>query len=85
MSHDVCYIVFETNMSSAPNTFPVLAFSDHVKKHGEKFGKRKLEKVFSENINIRDLKPTLSYYPFSTNDDIHDIAAYVLRAVVSLV
>ena len=85
MSHDVCYVMFETNMNSAPNTFPVLTFSDHVKKHGEKFGQHDLETVFSQAIHIGNLQPTLSYYPFSANDDMYDITAYVLRAVVSLV
>lgn len=84
-SHDVCYMMFENNMSSAPNMFPTLSFSDHVKKHGKEFGQRDLGTAFSEDIYIGNRKPTLSYYPFSTNDDMHDIAAYVLRAVVSLV
>ena len=62
------------------DAFPILTFSDYVKKYGKQFTKRLLEKKFEEEISIAKLKPPLSYYPFSADDDRSVIIPHVLRA-----
>ena len=84
MSHDVCYVLLKVSPEFIQNTFPVLVFSDRVEKHGKKFSLEPLEKVFLQSNDISDLTPPLSYYPFSSEDDVNEITAYVLRAIVSL-
>lgn len=85
MTHDVCYAMLEHNgHESIQDLFPILLFSDHVGKHGKNFKLSKLERKFLNAINISGLKPPLSYYPFSDKDERHEIAAYVIRAVMSL-
>lgn len=84
MLHDVCYVVFKDSPEFIQNAFPALVFSDRVEKHGKKFSQDHLEKAFSQSSDISRLSPPLSYYPFSSEDNISEITAYVLRAVVSL-
>lgn len=87
ITHDVCYVMFESacrDTRSLPDTFPILTFSDYVRKHGKEFAQRSLEVKFSEAIYIGNCMPPLSYYRFSPEDDKHEIVPYVLRAIASI-
>lgn len=84
ITHDICYVMFENDFDKSFNAFPALIFSKDVKKFGKKFTLKELEKKFAKAIDIGDLSPPLSYYPFSPNDGDDTIIPYVLRTMVSL-
>lgn len=82
-------IGFESNYEKlkANNTknFPIITFSENtIKKNGANFVKNEVEKKFSNDIDISQKIPTLSYYPFSEDDEKFVIIPYVLRTTVSL-
>lgn len=88
-SHDICLVGFEQNYEKLKenNTknFPIITFSEStIKKNGGSFTKDEVEKKFSSDIDISQKIPTLSYYPFSEDDEKHVIIPYILRTTISL-
>jgi len=86
-SHDVCVFDFKKNHDSIiqnVKNFPILTLSDYSLEKANTFSKPEVDKKFQHSIITKQLKPPISYYPFSETEDRRVIIPHILRAIVSL-
>ncbi|MCH7561005.1 MAG: hypothetical protein IIC67_06525 [Thaumarchaeota archaeon] len=86
-SHDVCILDFKKNNASIitkVKNFPILLLSDLSLEKNNTFSKSQVNEKFETSISTKNLKPPISYYPFSENEDRRVIIPHVLRAMISV-
>jgi hypothetical protein len=79
---DICILCNSDPLSSNID-LPILVYIDNTIHKINRFKLSSLDQIFKEDIDLSHKVPSLSYYPFSINDDNNIILVKILQGMVS--